>query len=110
VVPPAPSNAQATAPISSPNTVALTWDPDTSGNVKDYEVNRGTSPNGPWTNLGTVPAGSRGYADTGSGLACNTTYYYQVRTINGNGNSDYVTIQATTAGCKIYLPIINKKP
>ncbi len=42
---------------------------------------------GPWNAITDLPAGSESFND--SGLAADTTYYYQVRAFNDNGESSF---------------------
>ena len=84
--PPAdPSNLIAT-PISS-SQIDLTWQ-DTSNNETGFKIERRTG-TGAYTEIATVGANVVSYSNTG--LTATTTYYYQVRAYNRNGNSNYCT-------------------
>lgn len=68
--------------------IKLTWG-DNSSNETGFRIER--SPNGTtFTEIATVGANVETYTSTG--LTCNTTYYYRVRSYNAGGNSAYTNI------------------
>jgi hypothetical protein len=90
VAPAAPSDFVANA--TSQSQIKLTWT-DNSTNETGFKLNKGTSATGPWTPL-TIGANTTSY--TSSSLNPNTTYYYQLCTLNGTEESAWVTANATT--------------
>ncbi len=80
--PVAPSGLVATA-ISS-TAIRLTWT-DNSNNEANFIVGRSTTSGGPYTDIATLGANVTTYTNTG--LTAGTTYYYVVRSSNGNGSS-----------------------
>ena len=105
--PTAPSNAIATA--NSASTVTVTYT-DNSSNETGFSVKRSTSAAGPFTQVGTPGANVTTFTDTG--LAPNTTYYYQVLAYNANGPSPASNVASTTTfptytanGLVAYLPL-----
>jgi hypothetical protein len=66
--------------------LAVIWDlsQDDGGrinNVSSYEVYRSTTVGGPFVKIGTAPAGSSAFAD--SGVLCEVIYWYKVLASNG---------------------------
>jgi M6 family metalloprotease-like protein len=86
-----------TASPASSTQIDLSWT-DTSSVETGFKIER--SLNGTaWTPIMTTTANVTTYANTG--LTCNTTYYYRVRSYN-RSNSAYSNIaRATTASCLI---------
>src|SRR5207244_18155 len=82
--PAAPSNLSASALSSSQ--INLTWQ-DNSGNETGFRIERAGSSSGPWSQIATVGAGVKSYAN--AGLSGGTTYYYRVRAYNSRGSSSY---------------------
>lgn len=84
-----------TASPASSTQINLSWT-DTSSVELGFKIER--SPNGTtWTPIMTTTANVTTYANTG--LTCNTTYYYRVRSYN-RSNSAYSNVaSATTAAC-----------
>jgi hypothetical protein len=80
--PPAPSALVATAVSGSQ--INLTWT-DNASNELNFIVARSTSSGGPYSDIATLGANVTSYSNTG--LPSNTTYYYVVRSSNGNGSS-----------------------
>ncbi len=80
--PTTPSGLSATA-VSSTQ-INLAWT-DNSNNETSFEVARGTTSGGPYTDIATLGANVTSYSDTG--LAPVTTYYYVVRSSNSGGTS-----------------------
>ena len=79
-IPPVPSGLVATT-VSSTQ-ISLGW--TISAAADSFNVKRATSSSGPYT---TVATGITGSAYWDSGLATNTTYYYEVSAVNDNGES-----------------------
>jgi hypothetical protein len=92
--PVAPTNLSATAVSSSQ--VNLSWT-DASSNETGFTIYRRTGSSGSFAQVGTVGAGVTSFASTG--LANNTTYYFQVVATNATGASGPSnTASATTGG------------
>jgi Concanavalin A-like lectin/glucanases superfamily/PA14 domain len=97
--PAAPTNL--TASVSS-GLARLQWT-DNASNELSFQVERATSADGPFTNVGTVGAvsgsGLQGtFTDAGSRYS-NTTFYYRVRafnSFNGGSNSAYSNVVSIT--------------
>ncbi len=82
-VPLAPSNLVATA--TSTSSISLSWTDNAT--IEDgYKIERKTG-NGAFSEIALVGAGVTAHVD--NGLSANTTYTYQVRAYNANGNSGY---------------------
>ena len=80
--PVAPSGLVATP--SSSTAIRLSWT-DNSNNEANFIVGRSTTSGGPYTDIATLGANVTTYTNTG--LTAGTTYYYVVRSSNGNGSS-----------------------
>ena len=80
--PAAPTNLEASSTSSS--SVVLTWT-DNSNNEAGFNINRATSPGGPFSPAGSVSANITSFTD--AGLGAQTTYYYQVVATNTSGTS-----------------------
>lgn len=80
----APSNPVATAVSTSK--INITW-ADNSDNELGFEIWRSLSPGSGFVNVGTVPANTTSYSDS-IGLLSSTTYFYRVRAIGSEGESD----------------------
>lgn len=94
-VPTAPTNPPASLTAtalenSSAGSITLSW-AAVAGAV-GYVVQRATAAGGPYTFLYTVSS----LTATNSLLAANTTYHYQVATMNNGGTSSFITASATT--------------
>ncbi|NBO64447.1 MAG: hypothetical protein EBU88_06310, partial [Acidobacteria bacterium] len=81
-VPAAPSSLVATSVSSSQ--IRLTWT-DNSNNETGFRVRRRTGSTGSFSDVATVAPNTATFLNTG--LAANTTYFYQVIAINDFGNS-----------------------
>lgn len=84
------ATAQPAAPtnvviFSGDRSVILHWDPDTSPNVTGYNVNRSTSPTGPFTQQNKGLLTPLGYCDLSA--FDGTTYYYQVTAVNASSQT-----------------------
>jgi rhamnogalacturonan endolyase len=87
----APVTLAATAlQTTSAGSITLSW-PAVTGAV-GYVVQRATSSGGPYTLLYTIAS----LTATNTGLAANTTYYYQVASTNSGGTSAFTTGSAIT--------------
>ena len=88
--PTTPTGLTATAAASTE--ISLQW--IAAGNAASYNVKRANISSGPYTNIATSIT-ALGYYDIG--LAANTTYYYEVSSVNsGTESSDSVPASATT--------------
>ncbi|MEO5712742.1 MAG: polysaccharide lyase family protein [Luteolibacter sp.] len=91
----APASAPATLTATAQQNanaggITLNW-PAVSGAV-GYVVQRATAAGGPYTYLGSLSA----LTYTNTGLAANTTCFYQVAAMNSGGTSAFITASATT--------------
>ena len=99
-VPLAPSAFSASA--YSATQINLRW-MDNSINEDGFRIERKMGTGGTDALVGTAGANSTSYQDTG--LACETTYYYQVRSYNQAGDSNYSdAVSATTLTCPQTIP------
>jgi hypothetical protein len=73
-----PANGTANQPLN----VALEWDISSGATRYEYCVNTSETCSGEWTSTGMTQTASL------SGLARGTTYYWQVRAVNGSGATD----------------------
>ncbi len=92
VPPAAPTGVSAIG--TGQSTASVSW--SAASGATSYKVFRGTTSGGPYTQVGTVTGTS--FSD--SGLSCNTSYHYVVRSSNGScdsGNSAQAS--ATTSAC-----------
>lgn len=80
--PNAPSNLSATA--VGDTSASLQWD-DNSTNEVSFQVERGPSASGPWTNVGSVPANTTTFVS--SPLSPLTDYWFRVFARNAGGDS-----------------------
>jgi hypothetical protein len=96
--PPAPATNLTAAvgggPPPAAQSVTLVWTASASSNVVGYNVYRGTSAGGPFTNIASVGPASIGYVDTT--VVSGTTYYYVVTTV-GLGNAQSVNSNEAVA-------------
>ena len=99
-IPAAPSALSAAA--YSATQINLGWT-DNSGNEDGFKIERKTGAEGTFSQVQTAGADSTSCQDTG--LACETTYYYQVRSHNQAGGSNYSeAVSATTLTCPPAIP------
>jgi hypothetical protein len=101
-----------TATAVSTSQINLAWQ-DNSNDETGFKIERSPDGTTGWIEITQVGANVTSYADTN--LACDTTYHYQVRAYNGNGDSNYTNVaNAKTDACsgvlKTFLPIILKSP
>jgi hypothetical protein len=73
------------------HSVSLSWTASTSSGVTGYNVFRGTTSGGPYTQLNGSPVGTTSYTD--SAVQAGQTYYYVTTAVNGSGTqSGYSTL------------------
>ncbi|HEY3083966.1 MAG TPA: alpha-amylase family glycosyl hydrolase [Candidatus Dormibacteraeota bacterium] len=80
--PPAPTGLVVTA--HSANGISLQWDAAAASDLFSYDVLRGSSHGGPYTQIASVPAGTTSYVD--SDVIEGATYYYVVRAVDNSFN------------------------
>lgn len=98
-IPLSPSQFVATG--QSRTSIKLTWF-DNASNENNFEIYRSLSSSGPFTLRGTSPANTASFTD--NGLTANTTYFYQIRSVNAEGSSSFSeTAGATTLDYAIYV-------
>ena len=83
-LPLAPANLSAFAVSTSQ--INLAW-LDNSSDETGFIIQRAISPSGPWSQIATVVAGLKSYANTG--LIAEQIYYFRVCAYNSRGNSSY---------------------
>jgi PKD repeat protein len=86
--PAAPSNLTAAASLFS-RRINLNWS-DNSNNETSFKVERSTSSSSGFSQIASLSAGTRSYADTS--ISRRVTYYYRVRAANAAGNSAYSNV------------------
>ncbi|MEM7107103.1 MAG: HNH/endonuclease VII fold putative polymorphic toxin [Bacteroidota bacterium] len=86
-----PSNLNTVS--TSGSAVYLTWT-DRSNDETGFEIERSLTSGSGFTLITTTASDNTTYTDTG--LSENTTYYYRIRAINTNGNSDYAPESTVT--------------
>ena len=89
--PNAPSGLNAVA--ASSTSIALTWQ-DNSSNENGFEIYHSTTSGSGFTLLTTTGANETAFSHTG--LTASSTHYYQVRAINGQGNSAFTSEASAT--------------
>lgn len=101
-VPSAPSSLSVNSGGAS-DSMNLTWK-DNSGDETEFKIERAFSFGGPWTQVGSVPAGATSYKDVG--LKASWFYAYRVRASNAAGNSPYSNNSGDTtrAGTTVTVP------
>lgn len=98
------------AQVTSANVVTVTWVDSVTPGVTQYRVYRGTSPSGPFLEIGTVIDGSPGVGGSGSyafpdaTVSGGTTYHYVVRAYNGECGSLDSAAAAVVATGDCVLP------
>jgi hypothetical protein len=75
------------------HTVVLSWTASGSSNISSYNVYRGTTSGGPYTQLGSVPEPTTTYTDTS--VTDGQTYYYVTTTVNSTSQESAYSNQAT---------------
>ena len=94
-----PGNLTSTA--ISKSAITLNWQ-DRSNNETGFQIWRALSLNGPFTEIGTMAAGSTSYQD--QGLTPNTRYFYEVRATGTSGFSDFSNVVGvTTFAQQVYI-------
>jgi Abnormal spindle-like microcephaly-assoc'd, ASPM-SPD-2-Hydin len=83
-----------TGVTSSSHYVSLSWTASTSQGILGYDVYRGTTSGGPYSEIGTVTGTGTTYTD--NTVLSGDTYYYVVTTVAGSGQSNYSN-QATAS-------------
>ena len=78
--------------FSHGHSVGLSWTASTSQNVIGYNVYRGTTSGGPYTQINSVLDPSTVYTDTS--VADGTTYYYVTTAVNSNNEESVYSNQA----------------
>jgi hypothetical protein len=91
---PAPPSSLSTAAASS-SKINVTWS-DSSYGEDGFKIERKMDVGGIYVQIGATAANTTIYRDTG--LDESTTYYYRIRSYNGNNNSDFsAEVSATTS-------------
>jgi len=75
------------------HTVLLSWTASTSSNLASYNVYRGTTSGGPYSEIGSVPEATTTFTDTS--VTDGQTYYYVTTTVNSGGQESTYSKQAT---------------
>jgi hypothetical protein len=91
-VPSAPSNLAAT--VNAGPQVMLSWN-DNSANETGFQIQRATSLNGTYSQVGSVGANVTTWTDTNATL--NNQYYYRVVAVNAYGTSSSNTLLVTAS-------------
>lgn len=91
--PPAKPGSFTASGISS-SKIRLTWT-DLSAGETGFEISRATTSTGTFVNVATTAANSTFYVD--SNLAASTRYYYRIKSVSTNGESDYASTDALTS-------------
>jgi titin len=89
---PAPTAVNATARVTGPNSVTLTWS-STSGVQESYVIYRGETAES-IASIATPGPATQTYPDTG--LTANSVYYYRVDAVNGAGTAEGELLQVAT--------------
>ena len=95
-----PSNSQILAPTNltaqsiANSGIKLRWQ-DNSVNETSFEIFRGSSSTGPFTQVATVGTDVITYSD--AGVVAGETYFYQVRATNAGSNSDFSQVVSAIA-------------
>jgi uncharacterized lipoprotein YddW (UPF0748 family)/fibronectin type 3 domain-containing protein len=98
--PPAPP-AELTATTISSSEISLEW--STSSSEINFILGRSETPDGPYTDIATIPANTTTYSDTD--LTPNTTYFYAVRAVGVGGPSNNSSEASATT-----LPLVPPTP
>jgi chitodextrinase/dienelactone hydrolase len=104
VSPPAPLIAPTSLNASATgfNKVELTWQ-DLSDNESGFEIMGSQTSNGTYVNVGTVESNEVEFANTG--LASATTYFYKVRAVGPENESQYTDFVSVTTPAAPGTPI-----
>ena len=84
----------------------VSWTPY-AGTAASIEIQRSLN-NSTWTTVMTVPKAQSSYANTG--LAANTRYYYRIRAVGPNGESNYTSTNPSKSAFTAALPPIPTAP
>jgi hypothetical protein len=76
----------------TPHSVTLTWTASTSPNVIGYNVYRGSTSNGPYTKVNSLPVA--GTTHTDYAVQAGQTYYYMATAVDDGGNESAYSNQA----------------
>jgi len=90
---PAVQSLSGTGTAPPVHTVVLSWAASTSSNISSYNVYRGTTSGGPYTEIGSVPEPTTTYTD--SSVTDGHTYYYVTTTVNSSNQESSYSNQAT---------------
>lgn len=75
--------------------IDLSWT-DNSDNEQGFKIERSLDGINDWTQIIATGANTIAYSNTG--LTCNTTYYYRVRSYNAGGDSVYTDVASAATG------------
>lgn len=89
--PPAAPTGLAATP--GDGTVSLAWDPNGEPDLGGYNVFRGTSPGGPYSQLNGALVGTNAFVD--GGVTNGTTYYYVVSAVDTSSNESGLSNEAS---------------
>jgi hypothetical protein len=81
IAPQPPTNVGATQ-VTGAVEAAIVWTPSVTNGVTGYNINRATSPSGPFTNVGSVGSGTSNFIDATVSVS---TYYYVVTAVASGG-------------------------
>ena len=74
--------------------VTLSWEASTSPNIAGYNIFRGSTSGGPYTQINGALTSALTYAD--SNVLAGQTYYYVTTAIDGNNNSSVYSNEASS--------------
>jgi hypothetical protein len=87
--------ASSTLTLTITHIVTLNWSPSSSQNIAGYNVYRGTTSGGPYTELNSTLVGGTSYTDTA--VQPGMTYYYVATSVDFSGNqSEYSSPASAT--------------
>jgi hypothetical protein len=91
-IPDTPANFTAT-PFST-SQIDLSWDAVSSSIALNYVLQQSLSPDGPWTEIATLPQSTTSFSDMD--LEEFTRYFYRIFATNSDGASDFATATTKT--------------